>query len=148
MSWPDLKVLEVFSESVKLENPYIPSFLSFREAAPLVDLLERYRTTARVFPQILLVDGNGRLHERQCGSATAIGVLSGVPTIGIAKEYHCPCPNLPSTHWRASQKSFRQVTNELSKMGEWIGIPDATGSCLLGGVRTCARLPESQYLTA
>lgn len=146
LSFPALKLLETFSESVKLGNPYVPSFLSFREAEPLCELLERYHKTGRVFPQILLVDGNGRLHERQCGSATAIGVLSGIPTIGIAKEYHSPSSDQPASHFRSSQKSFRNETNKLRKKGQWIGIPDDSCSYLLSGVScpTFTRLNTSE----
>ena len=31
-------------------------------------------------PQLLLVDGFGVLHPRRCGSASHLGVLSGLPT--------------------------------------------------------------------
>jgi len=33
-----------------------------------------------------LVDGNGILHYRGCGSASHLGFLSDVPTIGVAKN--------------------------------------------------------------
>lgn len=32
-----------------------------------------------------MIDGNGVLHPRGCGSASHLGVLSGYPTIGVAK---------------------------------------------------------------
>lgn len=32
-----------------------------------------------------MIDGNGILHPRGCGSACHLGVLSGYPTIGVAK---------------------------------------------------------------
>ena len=36
--------------------------------------------------KVILVDGNGLLHHRLFGSATHLGVLSGYPTIGVAKN--------------------------------------------------------------
>lgn len=32
-----------------------------------------------------MIDGNGILHPRGCGSASHLGVVSGYPTIGVAK---------------------------------------------------------------
>ena len=38
------------------------------------------------------MDGNGILHERKCGSASHLGVLCGIPTIGIGKSLlEIPC---------------------------------------------------------
>jgi deoxyinosine 3'endonuclease (endonuclease V) len=39
--------------------------------------------------QLLLVDGFGALHPRRCGSASHLGVLSGLPT-GAATFVSCP----------------------------------------------------------
>merc|ERR1719313_1815268 len=37
-------------------------------------------------PQAVLVDGNGVFHPRRCGSATHLGIVTGLPTIGVAKD--------------------------------------------------------------
>lgn len=37
------------------------------------------------WPELLLVDGNGILHSNQCGLACHLGVLLGVPTLGVGK---------------------------------------------------------------
>lgn len=128
LSYPGLELLQVVSEVITMQTPYVPSFLSFREADPLVALITRYRTEAQVF----FVDGNGRLHERECGSATAVGVAANLPTIGIAKEYH-PIDRTSPTTFRSSQKGFREVANAcLKSTGDWLAIP--AGSTIVGAV--------------
>ena len=142
LSFPQLELLDVISENVTLEVPYVPGYLSMREAKPLVSLIKRYRSSehAHRSPQVFFVDGNGRLHERQAGSATMIGVLANVPCLGIAKEYHSPIPvqNLEDKaplHFRASQKAFREVTTDkLVKRGDWLALPDESGNENLGAV--------------
>ncbi len=68
--------------------PYIPSLLTFRELPMLLVLFERAR---REFPTLDLwfVDGNGILHPRGAGIAACFGVVTDVPTIGVAKSLLC-----------------------------------------------------------
>eukprot|EP00170_Pyropia_yezoensis_P003229 contig_13498_g3236 len=40
------------------------------------------------FLDVLLCDGNGVLHPRGAGMACAVGVTTGVPTVGVAKQLH------------------------------------------------------------
>ncbi len=61
--------------------PYIPGFLSFREAPAVLDALEQLDTP----PDLLLCDGQGLAHPRRFGLACHLGVLAGVPAIGVAK---------------------------------------------------------------
>lgn len=87
LSYPALEVVYSELRWVRLTAPYVPSFLAFREAAPLLDLLARLRARAPdLWPQALLVDGNGVLHARGCGLACHIGVEAGVPTVGVGKN--------------------------------------------------------------
>jgi deoxyinosine 3'endonuclease (endonuclease V) len=76
-------------ERVVMKEQYMPGFLAFREVPHLLRLLDRMRIQApHLFPQIVLVDGNGRLHPRGFGLACQLGVLADVPTIGIGKNLH------------------------------------------------------------
>ena len=65
--------------------PYIPGFLSFREAACIIAAAR----SLSVDPDLLMCDGNGRLHPREAGLATHVGVTLDMPTIGVAKRLLC-----------------------------------------------------------
>ncbi|MFB6134010.1 MAG: endonuclease V [Halanaeroarchaeum sp.] len=71
-----------------LELPYIPGLLAFREAGAIVDALRGLA----VDPALLVLDGSGRIHFRQAGIATHVGVLFDVPAIGVAKNLLCGHP--------------------------------------------------------
>ena len=60
-----IKVVYSRMEMVKLTLPYISTFLAFREIPFLVPLINELRTSnPEIFPQIIMVDGNGLLHPR------------------------------------------------------------------------------------
>jgi len=78
------KVLSLGISIVPVFMPYIPTYLAFRELPSALLALEsviNYRT-----PDILAVDGQGILHPRRFGIASHIGVITGIPSIGIAKS--------------------------------------------------------------
>ncbi|POY71768.1 hypothetical protein BMF94_5129 [Rhodotorula taiwanensis] len=141
LSFPDLRVIKTLSKVVDLSStPYVHSYLSFRESDLFVSLLEEARKDPDTpTPQVLFVDGNGRWHPRQAGSAVAVGVKSGLPTIGVAKEFHPLHIALDSRHGEAaasfsspsaspdclrSQKKMRKACQELlSQRGDWLALP-------------------------
>ncbi|KAI7896959.1 endonuclease V [Mucor mucedo] len=88
MSMPELKVVYKKFLETKLYLPYISGYLAFREVGPLLKLLDELKIEhPELYPQMILVDGNGLLHPRQFGIASHLGVLSNTPTIGIAKTF-------------------------------------------------------------
>jgi len=82
------EVIERVYAVTDLEIPYIPGLLAFREGGPILAALEELS----VDPDLLLFDGSGRIHFRQAGIATHIGVVVDTPSIGVAKSLLCGTP--------------------------------------------------------
>ncbi|QKQ97956.1 endonuclease V [Candidatus Nanohaloarchaea archaeon] len=82
---------EVIEKEYVLEEtplPYIPGLLAFREGHSIVSVLEKLEAE----PDLLILDGSGRIHFREAGIATHIGVIFDIPALGIAKNLLCGDP--------------------------------------------------------
>lgn len=93
LSFPDLKLVETAIAICPTIFPYVPGFLSFREAPPILKALRQLTTT----PDLILCDGQGLAHPRRFGLACHLGTLLNCPTIGVAKSrfigtYQEPAP--------------------------------------------------------
>jgi len=66
----------------KTTFPYVPGYLSFRELPAVLKAFENIS----IEPDIVLCDGQGIAHPRRLGIAAHLGVLTGLPTIGVAKS--------------------------------------------------------------
>ncbi len=76
---------EIIEESItegKTFFPYIPTFLAFREGPWMVNSIRKLKTV----PDLIFVDGNGRLHPLGAGLAVYVGVKLNIPTIGFSKN--------------------------------------------------------------
>jgi deoxyribonuclease V len=82
LSFPALEPLDYAVAHAPASFPYVPGFLSFREA-PVILLALAQLSQA---PDLLICDGQGIAHPRRLGIASHLGVLSGLPAIGCAKS--------------------------------------------------------------
>lgn len=62
--------------------PYVPGLLSFRELPAVLQALEALPQ----LPDLIFSDGHGIAHPRGLGIAAHLGVVTGLPTIGVAKK--------------------------------------------------------------
>jgi deoxyribonuclease V len=86
------KVLETATAVTKVRFPYVPGYLSFREAPAILAALKKIHTE----PDVLMVDGQGIAHPRGFGIASHLGILTQRPTIGCAKSKLCGTYEEPS----------------------------------------------------
>ena len=81
----DADSLEVLDQQVArlpTRMPYVPGLLSFRELPALLDALALLKTA----PDLALIDGQGIAHPRRLGIAAHFGVVTDLPSIGVAKK--------------------------------------------------------------
>jgi deoxyribonuclease V len=92
LSFPGLALVEFAVARKPTSFPYVPGLLSFREAPAALEALG----ALAVRPDLLLCDGQGIAHPRRFGIASHVGLLSGIPSIGVAKSRlvgeHGPVP--------------------------------------------------------
>jgi deoxyribonuclease V len=77
-----LEVVEIARHEGSHPFPYVPGLLSFRELPALLPCFEKLTSTI----DLVVCDGNGRLHPRGFGVACHLGVTLDRPTIGCAKN--------------------------------------------------------------
>eukprot|EP00752_Nemacystus_decipiens_P007014 g6292.t1 len=88
LEFPSLETVYEAYERVTMGYPYISGFLAFREVDHLARLVEQLRRERPdLEPDILFVDGNGRLHPRGAGLACHLGVVTGLRTVGLGKTF-------------------------------------------------------------
>jgi deoxyribonuclease V len=83
LDYDSFEIVERKTLGGKVDFPYLPTFLAFREADLIVEAIKDVEF------DILMIDGQGIAHPRGVGIASHIGVLLDIPTIGVAKKLLC-----------------------------------------------------------
>ncbi len=109
LRFPDLTIHETVIARRKVAFPYVPGLLSFREIPVVMAAFRRLEQK----PDLVLCDGQGYAHPRRFGLASHFGVLTDLPTIGVAKTRligkHQPVPK--------SKGSWRQLIDDDEVIG-------------------------------
>lgn len=138
LEYPSLRQLYEYSKYVELKEDYVAGCLAYREAVHLLELLNHIKQECpEYYPQVLFIDGNGRLHPRQFGIACHIGVQANIPTIGVAKNLLCCHDGLNR------QFVEDRCTELLQQIGDYIELYTEDGSIVIGAAfrNTSSRQP-------
>jgi deoxyribonuclease V len=109
LTFPELELADCAVVRKPTRFPYVPGLLSFREIPALLSAL----ALLKVRPDLILCDGQGLAHPRRCGLASHLGLVTGLPTIGVAKS------RLIGVHDDPAQR--RGAWARLEDKGETIG---------------------------
>ena len=93
LRYPELDLSGQSIARLPTSFPYVPGLLSFREIPAVLAALEQLERQ----PDLLLCDGQGYAHPRRLGIACHLGLLTGLPAVGVAKTRligrHAEVPN-------------------------------------------------------
>ncbi len=103
LSYSELNVVESAVAKGKVNFPYIPGLLSFREVPLTLEVCKKLTSS----PDLVMVDGQGIAHPRRLGLASHLGLFLKVPTIGCAKSPLFGKYQLPSD----AQGSYNEITD-------------------------------------
>src|SRR5215216_7508650 len=89
------RLLAGVSVSGPAGGPYRPTLLALREGP----LLEQAVRALAITPEVLIVNATGRDHPRRAGLALHLGVVLGLPTVGVTTR-----PLVAEGDWPADQR--------------------------------------------
>jgi deoxyribonuclease V len=76
------EIIETADTVQKINFPYIPGLLSFRESPACIAAVEKLKNE----PDAFIIDGQGIAHPRRFGLACHLGLFFDKPTVGCAKS--------------------------------------------------------------
>ena len=109
----DAATLETVAEATavgRISFPYVPGLLAFREIPTVLAALEALTEP----PGLVVCDGYGLAHPRRFGLASHLGVLTCLPTIGVAKNPFAFAHDEPGTP-RGSTAPLRAGDEEVGR---------------------------------
>jgi deoxyribonuclease V len=115
------RVVEYAEAVTPLSIPYVPGLLAFREGEPILAAL----AALSVDPDLLVCDGSGRVHFRQAGIATHVGVIRDLPSVGVAKSLLCGEPDEPVGERPEGWSTPIRADDSVERVGEAAGDPNA-----------------------
>jgi deoxyinosine 3'endonuclease (endonuclease V) len=135
-AYPSGALLHMVQRLVRIDVPYVPGFLAFREAPAIAHALAALAAEApAAVPDVLLLDGNGLLHPRRAGVACQVGVQCGVPTVGVAKTFFC-------VDGLDKAAVVSEARRSLLQRGDWLRLVGSSGAEYGAAVRST---PEGVY---
>lgn len=122
-----ITICDIVTNSIVYENynlckmitPYVSGCLGMREVPEYIKLLNEI-STKPYYPQLIMVDGFGILHPRDYGSASELGDIVNIPTIGVAKTLMC----IDGMDEHVIKKEFR---DKCKKKGDVIMLTGESG---------------------
>lgn len=85
LKWPNLELVTQKVVTRNIKFPYISTYFVFREGAAILSVLSEIE----IKPTILLINSQGIMHPAFAGCASHIGVITNLPTIGVARIPLC-----------------------------------------------------------
>jgi len=149
----DSRTLAVVDSAISVGRPafdYVPGLFAFRELPALLAALGRLT----ISPDLLVCDGHGLAHPRRFGLACHLGVVTGLPAIGVGKTplvgEWVPPPTERGA-WSPLRDGGEVVGRVLRtrdavrpvfvSVGHRMSLDNATAQVL--GLTPCYRLPET-----
>lgn len=108
----DADTCEVIDQQVArlpTRMPYIPGLLSFRELPALLEALALLKHA----PDLAFIDGHGIAHPRRLGIAAHFGVVTGLPSIGVAKKILTGAPRMALHDMRGAFTPLRDGREQI-----------------------------------
>lgn len=145
----DLNTLEPTEKAhavFKLDFPYIPGLLAYREAKAMIGAFRKVKSDV----DVLMIDGFGTNHPRRCGIATQIGLRLEMPTIGAGKSFLCGDIRDDGYVYQGDERTGKLVYSRTSKKPVYVSpghrISLETSVELVEKCMKSGRIPEPTRL--